>query len=128
MPRKKKNEKKKVLIIDSNPKHLAYVKKCVEINQARPLIAMDWHTGLETAKKEKPDAIFVDDSLPNVSQEEVARKLRNDPDTTRIPVTFLTLHKTKSSKKEQPAVEGQRYLSKELDPRDFINRMPRFLP
>ena len=128
MAKKKKRKKKtKVLIIDSNPRHLAYVKTCVQIHQAEPLVAMDWCNGFDTAKKEKPDAIFIDDSLPNAPQEEIVKKLKNDPDTTRIPVTFLTSKRT-PPKKGPDGKEGPRYLSKKLDPRTFINRMPEFLP
>lgn len=120
--------RKKVLVIDANPNHLEYVKTCVEIHQALPLLAGDWHMGFETAKREKPDAIFVDASMPGISEEEIARKLKSHPDTTRIPVTFLTSRTKDSQAKERDAVEGHGYLSKELDPRKFINRMPHFFP
>jgi len=124
----RKPKKKKILIIDANRKHLNYVKTCVEIHQAKPLVASDWHTGFETARREKPDAIFVDDSIPGTSPKEISEKFKTDPDTTRIPVTFLTSHTQVPPEKHTEAVEGHRYLSKALDPRDFINRMPRYLP
>lgn len=46
--------------------------------------------GLEQAKREKPDAILLDVSMPGMDGFSVLRCLQDDPETLLIPVILLT--------------------------------------
>jgi CheY-like chemotaxis protein len=45
---------------------------------------------LERARSEQPDVILLDVMMPNVDGPTTLSMLREDPDTARIPVIFLT--------------------------------------
>ncbi len=52
--------------------------------------ALDGEVGFNLAKKEKPDLILLDLVLPKVNGFEVLKKLKEDPETKKIPVIILT--------------------------------------
>lgn len=60
--------------------------------------AGDGKTALERAAKDRPDLILLDVWMPGIDGFEVLRKLREDPDTEKIPVVLLTA---------MPASEGE---------------------
>jgi len=52
--------------------------------------ALDGEEGLKLAKTEKPDLILLDLILPKVNGFEVLRRLKEDPETKKIPIIVLT--------------------------------------
>ena len=52
--------------------------------------ALDGEVGFNLAKKEKPDLILLDLVLPKINGLEVLKKLKEDPETKKIPVIILT--------------------------------------
>jgi CheY-like chemotaxis protein len=58
----------------------------------RVILAVDGPRGISAARTEAPDLILMDMSLPEIDGWEATRCLKQDPDTTRIPVIGLTAH------------------------------------
>lgn len=54
--------------------------------------------GLDAAKQHLPDIILLDVMLPELDGYEVLKRLRDDEETARIPVIFLTAHHRDSEK------------------------------
>jgi len=52
--------------------------------------ALDGETGLKLAKTKKPDLILLDLILPKVHGFEVLKRLKEDPETKKIPIIVLT--------------------------------------
>ncbi|MCD6402658.1 response regulator [bacterium] len=52
--------------------------------------ALDGETGLNLAKKEKPDLILLDLILPKLHGFEVLKRLKGDSETKEIPIIVLT--------------------------------------
>lgn len=52
--------------------------------------ALDGEVGLKLAKRLKPDLILLDLILPKLNGFEVLEKLKEDPETKKIPVVVLT--------------------------------------
>ena len=46
--------------------------------------------GLELAKRENPDVVFLDIIMPGIDGYEVCRRLKEDQELRDIPVVFLT--------------------------------------
>ena len=55
------------------------------------LTAMDGEEGWETAKQNKPDLILLDLGLPKMDGFEVLRRIREDPETKKIPVIIFSV-------------------------------------
>jgi len=52
--------------------------------------ALDGEIGLRLAKSQKPDLILLDLVLPSMHGFEVLKRLKQDPETKKIPVIILT--------------------------------------
>jgi CheY-like chemotaxis protein len=88
---------------------------------ARLLSAMQGFLGLDLADLHQPDWILLDLHLPDISGEEVLRRLRANPRTARIPVTILSADATAGQINRLMAAGARDYLTKPLDVRKFIN-------
>jgi len=56
----------------------------------RLLTAMLGHTGLDLAREHHPDLILLDLNLPDMSGDEVLRRLKEDPATFAIPIVMVS--------------------------------------
>ena len=94
-------DKKNILIVDDEP-DILQVLSCglaalglsvTSINNGRDAIKL--------AIEKQPDLIILDVLMPGMDGGEVARELKNHPETKDIPVLFLTGMFPKREKKEQ---------------------------
>ena len=81
---------KKILIIedDSFLRELL-TKKFVEENY-KVIPAVDGEEGIKKAKEEKPDLILLDLILPGVQGYEVMAEIKENPDTSKIPIVVIS--------------------------------------
>ena len=81
---------KKVLIIDDEPVLRNVATAFFQQSGYDVKGAADPKEGLELATSWKPDVILLDIIMPNVNGLEVLKKLKNDPDTSAIPVFIFS--------------------------------------
>jgi CheY-like chemotaxis protein len=83
--------------------------------------------GLHQAEAEKPDAILLDLMMPEMDGFTVLRKLKENPETSNIPVILLTakLQPTGYHPSEQGQLAG--ILSKPFDPLTLANQIAEIL-
>ncbi|MCC7262636.1 MAG: response regulator [Candidatus Latescibacteria bacterium] len=71
--------------------------------------------GLALARRERPDLILLDISLPGMDGYEVARQLRADPELGRAPLIAVTAH-AMAGDQERIFAEGfDDYIAKPID-------------
>ena len=80
----------RALIIDDSPTIVFALKKILRSAGFITLEALDAETGVEIARAEKPDLIFLDIILPGVNGFAALRTLRRDPLTKHIPVIMIS--------------------------------------
>lgn len=80
----------RALIIDDSPTVVFALKKILRSAGFVTLEALDAETGLEIARAERPDLIFLDIILPGVNGFAALRVLRRDPLTQHIPVIMIS--------------------------------------
>jgi CheY-like chemotaxis protein len=80
----------RALIIDDSPTIVFALKKILRSAGFITLEALDAETGLDIARAEKPDLIFLDIILPGVNGFAALRTLRRDPLTRHIPVIMIS--------------------------------------
>lgn len=80
----------RVLIIDDSPTIVFALKKILRSSGFITHEAQDAETGIELARAEKPDLIFLDIILPGANGFSVLRTLRRDPLTRHIPVIMIS--------------------------------------
>ena len=80
----------RILIIDDDPAYVKIIEsKLVDVGY-QILTAPDGLSGLNLAKKEKPDLILLDLMLPHMDGHKVCRLIKFDQQTQHIPVLMVT--------------------------------------
>ena len=80
---------KKILIIEDEPEMRRNLTTVFRLERFNPLPAENGRVGIELAKKEKPDLILCDVTMPELDGYGVIAALRADIETVAIPLIFL---------------------------------------
>lgn len=80
----------RVLLVDDSPTIVALLRKLLRQNGYQTLEAGDAETGIELARNEQPDIIFLDIVLPGMNGFAALRALRRDPLTKAIPIIMIS--------------------------------------
>ncbi len=78
-----------VLVVDDTETNIDILVETLG-NEYELSVAMDGESALETVHTELPDLILLDIMMPGIDGYEVCRRLKNDPETSGIPILFLT--------------------------------------
>jgi CheY-like chemotaxis protein len=80
-----------VLYVGDNPSNVQLVEQVLRRRPGVTLIsAMRPQLGLDLADQHHPDLVLLDLDLPDMSGEDVLRRLRTGPKTAEVPVAILT--------------------------------------
>ncbi len=82
----------KILLVEDNEMNRDMLSRRLERKGYNVVIAVDGGEGVEVARRETPDLILMDMSLPVVDGWEATRRLKGAEDTQDIPVIALTAH------------------------------------
>ena len=82
----------KILLVEDNEMNRDMLSRRLERRGYQVLIAIDGGQGVEMARKEGPDLILMDMSLPVIDGWEASRQLKTAPETHSIPIIALTAH------------------------------------
>ncbi|MFA5315132.1 MAG: response regulator [Candidatus Omnitrophota bacterium] len=85
------NTKKKILVIDDEADIREIVRIYLEEEGCEVIEAANGQEGILKAQSEKPDLIVLDIMLPGINGFEVAKHLKDDPNTQDIPVIILSV-------------------------------------
>ena len=81
---------KKILIVDDEQDIRELLKKRLEQNKFIAITAADGQEVLDICKTNKPDLVLLDIAMPEMDGYETCGKLKQDKETSGIPVLFLT--------------------------------------
>jgi CheY-like chemotaxis protein len=79
-----------ILVVDDEQDIRDFICTVLEDNGARVVAARDGNEALEIARRERPDLMTLDISMPNKDGGEVFAEIRNDPEITEIPVCIIS--------------------------------------
>lgn len=80
----------KILLVEDDPFLLKMYTTKFELEGFSVVTASDGEKGIKYAKKEKPDIIILDIMLPKVSGFDVLKAIKDNKETSNIPVILLT--------------------------------------
>lgn len=89
-PRVNAREGTRVLVIDDSATIVAVFRKILRTAGYITLEALDAERGIEIARTEKPELIFLDIVLPGMNGFAALRSLRRDPVTREIPIIMIS--------------------------------------
>ncbi len=77
--------------------------------------AADGKLGVKVARREKPDLIIMDMSLPILDGWTATRQIRSNPETSHIPIIALSAHALAAEKERAIEAGCDAYLTKPVD-------------
>lgn len=91
----------------------------------RVIEAQDGDAALEAVRRERPDAILLDHSMPNRTGLEVVSELKADPATAGIPIVFMTAHSYGAVGRKAMEAGCASFLPKPVDPVRVLQEIAR---
>ena len=104
------------------------VQDLLSLTSYRLLEAIDGESGMDMARKERPDLILMDVQLPKVSGIEATRTLRGEPATANTPIIAITSFALAGDEEKALAAGATAYMAKPYSPRDLLELIRRLLP
>ena len=81
---------KRVLIVDDEPDVVRYLEMLLRDSGYETLAAADGAEALELVRKERPDLVTLDISMPKASGTRFYKEIKTDPALAPIPVVIVT--------------------------------------
>jgi two-component system alkaline phosphatase synthesis response regulator PhoP len=106
----------RVLVIDDEAPIRLLCRVNLEAEGMQVLEASDGPTGLEEARREKPDVILLDVMMPGLDGWRVAEQLFEDDRTGGIPIIFLTARAEFRDRARGLDIGGVDYVTKPFNP------------
>ncbi|MHC4641759.1 MAG: response regulator [Planctomycetota bacterium] len=79
-----------VLVVDDNQENLELLQAYLEDIDCEAISARDGLEALDIISSNAPDLILLDVMMPKMSGFEVCKRLKNDPNTSDIPIIMVT--------------------------------------
>lgn len=106
--------RKKVLIVDDSATFVMLEKTLFMGWNLEVVTANDGLAAIKAAKTHKPDLIFMDVQMPNMTGVEATRMMRNDPETAEIPIFLVTTLSSASDREKGVEAGATEYLTKPI--------------
>lgn len=116
-----------VVVVDDNASNLMLEKDLLEVAGFEVFEATNGADSIAIIRKEKPDIIIMDIRLPDMDGTEVVKILRQDKDTSDIPVVFVTASVLEKERREIIAILNSGYIPKPIDTRTFVKEISKFI-
>ena len=128
--------KKKILIVDDEPDIVSYLEMVLQDQGYETYTAVNGNEAMEAVKRDRPDLVTLDITMPEASGTRFYKEIRLDPDLSSIPVIIVTAvtglggdkyayEKFISNRRLVPAPEG--FFPKPIDRGEFLNAIGEIL-
>ncbi|HZL86256.1 MAG TPA: response regulator [Candidatus Krumholzibacteria bacterium] len=115
--KRKSRKRGRVLLIEDDDLNMELVQIVLEGAGYEVLCASTAATGIDIARRERPDAILMDVQMAEMDGLEAAQCLRADPATATIPIVAVTAHVKKEDQRRCLEAGCALHLSKPVDTR-----------
>jgi DNA-binding response OmpR family regulator len=106
----------RVLIVDDDAPIRLLCRVNLEAEGMEVVEAEDGPGGVEKARSEKPDVVLLDVMLPRLDGWRVAEALLESPETSQIPIVFLTARAELRDRARGLEIGGIDYVTKPFNP------------
>jgi two-component system cell cycle response regulator DivK len=109
-----------ILVVEDNLDNYELVRTILELVGYDTFLADNGRDGVTAARKQKPDLILMDMSLPEMDGWNATKLIRQNPETAHIPMIALTVHTLPLERKRALDAGVDAYLSKPYDASQLI--------
>ena len=120
--------KKKILLVDDSNTVLLMHKLLLSKFGYELIVARDGREAVEKAKAEKPDLIFLDVVMPEMSGFEACRLLRATAGFESVPIIMVSTRGEPASLKEGYASGCTEYMTKPFNSLELSEKLRAYLP
>jgi CheY-like chemotaxis protein len=118
----------KVLYIEDNMSNMKLAERILQrLAAVEVLGAIQGSIGLELARTQHPDLVLLDLHLPDMSGEDVLKRLNASPETKSIPVVMLTADASRRTAARLTSFGAAAFLTKPLDVKHFLDTLACYL-
>ena len=116
----------KILYVEDNEDNVYMLRRRLAKHGYDMIVAEDGAKGVEAARREKPDLILMDLSLPVLSGWDAARQLKSAPETGAIPIIALSAHALNGEREKALEAGCDDFETKPVDLARLLEKMARF--
>jgi CheY-like chemotaxis protein len=120
-------KKKRVLVIEDNPDNRTLIVDVLTSLDYIVLEASNGEQGVEIAKRERPDLILMDLTLPRKDGWTAAREIKANPELAHIPVIAMTAHAMIGDRERALGAGCDEYISKPIDLALLVAKLQEYL-
>ena len=113
----------KILYVEDNDDNIYMLRNRLTRAGFTVVVATDGAQGVAMAASEQPDLILMDLSLPVLDGWEATRRIKANPELTRIPVIALTAHASREDMDRARQAGCSAYLTKPVDCDELIGTL-----
>ena len=111
---------KRILVIEDEPEMRRNISALLRYHEYQPIEAENGRTGVELARREKPDLILCDVMMPELDGYGVLQALQQDAGLALIPFIFLTAKGDKDALRSGMNLGADDYLTKPVANADLV--------
>jgi signal transduction histidine kinase len=112
-----------VLVVDDEPLNLEVIQGFLQLEGFRVLTAEDGEAALMALPAHQPDLVLLDVRLPGLDGLEVCRRIKENPETTFVPVVIITALQGAQERVRGAAAGADEFLSKPFDHVELVTRV-----
>lgn len=116
-----------VLLIEDTKETIIMISDYLEAVGYNVLTAHDGVSGIDQAKRNRPDLILMDVQLPGMNGLETTRRLRADPEFRTIPIIALTALAMPGDRERCLAAGATDYVAKPVSPKKLAQMIEEYL-
>jgi CheY-like chemotaxis protein len=117
----------RVLLVEDNEDSRRVYRTILEHYGYEVIEAVDGEEGVRLARRERPDLILMDVSIPLLDGWQATRILKAEPATSHIPIIALTAHAMQSDRQMATEVGCDGYLAKPVSPREVADTVRQWI-
>ncbi len=111
---------KKILVIDDEAKLRQQCAELLRLDGYEVLEARNGREGVDRARRDLPDLVLCDITMPEMNGHRVLETLRNDPKTAHLPFVFLTGWNELEDLRTGMNLGADDYLTKPVSPDELL--------
>lgn len=118
---------KKILVVDDEPATVELEERWLKAEGYEVLAAHSGEEGLDLCRDSKPDAVILDIMMPDMSGNEVAAHMQEDPILKHIPIIFVTAMIKPGEVPKDRKIGGHYFWSKAFKREELVGILKKML-
>lgn len=121
------NTRGTILYVEDNPENRMLIRRVLEADGFRVLLASNATEALQILQQERPDVMLVDVSMPDVDGYTLTTRVKSMPEFERLPVVALTANVMRGEHERARQAGCDGYIPKPVDIDVLSEQIERFM-